>query len=340
MPLFGLPMVLENSLDSILSSNTITSWNIKGGPKFTQVTMRFNVAAILPGDIDQQYRRTSPSRQARDRKRANERQSTDTHSNHQCLTSNRDQETNTTPPHSPLHAQIMNNITESCSPSVLIPTLPTSADNTADQPLATAKAPTGDIADDILGNQGVSVQNVSDIDIDIQDTESTDSGESVKSSSDMPKTPNAMIEHLLAKFDNISASHCKRFDQLDKILDKEEEGGTFSCDGCGVMMKDEGYWFRCTDCDNIDFCAECFINGNHDHHKRHIHKFVCPEDWDLCYCDCCGTNFPHEDETYLYQCTMCEDFCMCAVCKYQLMHTKHLKHLILKSLNDYNSEVK
>ena len=45
MPLPILPFVLEATLDTLLAGNSLSSWFIRGGPNFTQVSIRFaNVA--------------------------------------------------------------------------------------------------------------------------------------------------------------------------------------------------------------------------------------------------------------------------------------------------------
>ena len=72
MPLEGLPIVLEKTLDAHLSHFALQSWKTKGGQKFSQVTIRFVHENMAAGEI--QYRRTPPSRLARDNARARQRQ--------------------------------------------------------------------------------------------------------------------------------------------------------------------------------------------------------------------------------------------------------------------------
>ena len=46
MPVEGLPKVLETIMDSMISESEVSSWYIKGGPEFTQLTIRFDNAAM------------------------------------------------------------------------------------------------------------------------------------------------------------------------------------------------------------------------------------------------------------------------------------------------------
>ena len=65
----GLPNILDNTLDTLLDKYIVTSWGVKGGNRFTEVTIRFNMASMPQGNI--KYRREPPSRMARDKARAN-----------------------------------------------------------------------------------------------------------------------------------------------------------------------------------------------------------------------------------------------------------------------------
>ena len=64
-----LPKLLVVMLDKLLEEGPISTWNIRGGPHFTQVTIRFPSEDMADrGEI--QYRRTPPSQLQRDRTRA------------------------------------------------------------------------------------------------------------------------------------------------------------------------------------------------------------------------------------------------------------------------------
>ena len=76
MPLYGMPKILENSINNILDSANVSSWNIRGDDRdYLQVTIRFNMVDNNPtvGAIDQSnitYRRMTPSQVKRNKERA------------------------------------------------------------------------------------------------------------------------------------------------------------------------------------------------------------------------------------------------------------------------------
>ena len=115
--------------------------------------------------------------------------------------------------------------------------------------------------------------------------------------------------------------------------DTDVEDGTYSCNGCDIMMSGSAgtVWYRCTDCIDIDICQNCHMKDFHSHHKRHISRFTCPaaEQMDDGYCDACGVLFDWNKYNVRigYQCNLCEDYCLCARCKSKLMHINHSKYL-------------
>ena len=60
MPVDGLPLTLENTLQDTLHQHMITTWTIQGGIKVSEVNIRFNMASISFGDM--KYRKEPPSR--------------------------------------------------------------------------------------------------------------------------------------------------------------------------------------------------------------------------------------------------------------------------------------
>ena len=70
MPVEGLPKVLENTLDTLLKEYSLSSWQIRGGEIYTQVTLRFPASAITAETGTVQYRRAPPSRVKRDQFRS------------------------------------------------------------------------------------------------------------------------------------------------------------------------------------------------------------------------------------------------------------------------------
>lgn len=298
MPLQGLPLVLEITLDTLLTNNALSSWQIKGGPKFSQVTIRFSAMAAAPSNTEVQYRRAPPSRIARDRQRAFARSDTTVQyqqEEHIDRDSNNGEEEST---------QMPANIREQANIATM--------DNSS-PPVLAACQPSAAADDNMNGQSGMTERGV------------TVSLNNIDMSGDSVKSEYADIQETSITNDGDSDS---------------SEGGTFSCDGCGGMMSgDSGMvWYRCTECDDVDICTDCFLRNVHGHHKRHIHKFVCPVDWNSCYCDSCGVVL--NVDAVLFSCRLCEDYCLCGSCKKQRMHIKHNKHLTLDSVTQYDVDIK
>ena len=56
----GLPVALETTLNALTSEHDLSSWQIRGGMEYTQVTLRFSIGLKDPSQADiQQYRRMS-----------------------------------------------------------------------------------------------------------------------------------------------------------------------------------------------------------------------------------------------------------------------------------------
>ncbi len=79
MPVEGLPKILENTLDTLLEENLLSSWNIKGGQYFIQLNLRFTTASNQPSQREVKYRRAPPSQIARDRQHAETHETTNTY---------------------------------------------------------------------------------------------------------------------------------------------------------------------------------------------------------------------------------------------------------------------
>ena len=71
-----LPKVLMKLLDSLNSECQLSSWNIHSKENFTQVSIRFSMAAIAE-DTEIKFKRVKPSRMKRDRERAHQRSKSD-----------------------------------------------------------------------------------------------------------------------------------------------------------------------------------------------------------------------------------------------------------------------
>ena len=68
-------------------------------------------------------------------------------------------------------------------------------------------------------------------------------------------------------------------------------------------------------------------------------KIINDEDFDL-KCDCCGDYFSiTEDEPYVYQCSLCEDYAICMFCMYGKYHNKHVDSLIPVDIDVYRNSL-
>ncbi len=74
MTMNQLPQPLQVTLDTLLTDNQLSSWQVKGGHQYIQVSIRFSTAAIHANITDVKYRRAPPSRINRDNIRAREHQ--------------------------------------------------------------------------------------------------------------------------------------------------------------------------------------------------------------------------------------------------------------------------
>lgn len=83
MPVEGLPLILENTLQDILRQHMITSWTIKGGTKFSEVRIRFNMASMPFGEV--KYRKEPPSRIKRDTRRASRKRNIEEEDYQTCV---------------------------------------------------------------------------------------------------------------------------------------------------------------------------------------------------------------------------------------------------------------
>ena len=84
----GIPLILVNNLDMLFKENQLSSWQVRSGQQYTQVTIRFNNMEARPAEGEVIYRRASPSQIARDRQRtASRMQTQDKHLETDCYNS-------------------------------------------------------------------------------------------------------------------------------------------------------------------------------------------------------------------------------------------------------------
>ena len=65
-------MVLQNLLDTLMTDNTVSSWNIRGEGEMTHVNIRFTNNKMADDNVNITYKKIPPSRQTRDQKRKSE----------------------------------------------------------------------------------------------------------------------------------------------------------------------------------------------------------------------------------------------------------------------------
>ena len=97
----------------------------------------------------------------------------------------------------------------------------------------------------------------------------------------------------------------------DAKEEEDEDHAVISCDECGGMMNDSAgsTWYKCAECDDVDICSACYEKEAYSHHQRC--RFTCPSDWLSAYCDSCGVVFAIDRQGNMFQCKMCEDYCIC-----------------------------
>ena len=311
-----LPKILVTMLDNLLEAGPISSWDIKGGPHFTQVTIRFpNEGMTDEGEVH--YRRAPLSQIHRDRRRA--RNHYDQHYKSPELQSNNMASINDVG--SPLFVQPFDNTTrdEICDPSVL-------PNTTADDALQQFTIADG-IHDSIAAAGSTQVRD--------QGGNADDNGESEVVSMALTKETNK-------RGDIKDATASSDFDDKVSVADDVDDE-MFSCDWCGTMMsgKPGSVWFRCTYCDK-DMCDSCQQKELqcHVHHRKLISNFTCPEDMSMPWCDACGSNFDiNNAETVVIQCERCEDFILCMRCFRKQYHSMDRQFCRRISIHQYMSEV-
>ncbi len=347
MTIQELPKPLESTLDTLLMDNQLTSWHIKGGQHFIQVTIRFSTTAIGPNIAEVKYRKASPSQIIRDKNRAKEHEKHTAEGLSEFEVMDLIHKTTATQHCAILEEKenINNTVQVSCT---VIPSSAAAAETMPDNShVQSLELHTEEVG---TGNIGSSPKSI-DLDDSLR--------ESVKSEgSDTFDDPH--LDKILEGLERMDQS-CRRIEQTfdrmndtstEKVNDslitekyvnsdiESVEDGTYTCDGCGGMMdaNPNSMWYRCTCCCDIDICYECFIKDIHKHHKAHLQQFTAPSNWDIPYCDACGFSFADQDGT-LYNCRACEDYCLCQRCQNKLLHIHHSKHLKVISVQQYTKDI-
>ena len=112
--------------------------------------------------------------------------------------------------------------------------------------------------------------------------------------------------------------------------DSRSSSEEFEIAHCSICQSGITYYryHKCTYCiEEINICDSCFIENRHSIHNKYIQTFTlnpdCLDNPKIVCCDSCGQVFPINDETMVWSCKICEDYCICEKCRFQDMHYVH-----------------
>lgn len=311
MPLEGLPKVLEVMLDNMLSDSSLSSWFVKGGHDFTQITIRFDTSAMTQNTEDKiMYKKVSKRKIERDSNRAEQWRNKAT-----TNVEIRDIDVNT-------DGDLIHHI-NSCnintmSPNMNYTTQGTQYGSSIELPSIVHSPVHGCNKHNLSDATLVTENKESHGNVDTQDC--TELG-AVCGNGDMDVKDD---EH------EISSCISSENSSYDDVADVH-------CNICQGSCNDkENRWYRCTVCDDFDMCSICYKNKEHLTHYKYIHEFKYPNDCSGGYCDSCGFRFrPHSPTFHVYQCLSCQDYAMCKKCHQEGMHVKHLFNMKSVPASDY-----
>lgn len=310
MPLHGLPSILEVSMEQMLDTYNITSWSIRSGNKFSEVSIRFNMTADV--DTETKYRKVPPSRLIRDRDRAASR----------IISSGQD---------TAIQVDLQDQGSNGSDNQEVLPLNTTALQDYCMTPIHNA---------DILMVPVGSPSPVSQVD-GIMDSKADCNGSSPLRSGEVASV-NMGQETLgcndadTCQCNNESAGSNDKCDVENHSRNvKVTQSREFACSKCKVKLPltPNDNWHKCThpEC-NIDVCKACWNTGFHSHHLRHVMSFKMPSQNVLAFCNCCGRDFD-DNEKQIYWCELCENIMLCPTCEYwNSMHVTHEKHLIKMTL--------
>ncbi len=306
-----LPKILVVMLENILNDHALSSWQFKGGPLYTQLTIRFTQGDMADDIEDTKYRRISPSQQHRDKMRVQKFLNEKDHDT--CQSKEYYKSEN-------IHDSSMTTA-NSCEDALpAIDSLTVSNKTTADENVTDERVNESTIAAAADGGFSHPVETlVGQVDQYISTSHVNTATEQERGGiKDVCCTPDVNTGSKQQR-GGIKDTDGKN----NNSSDSDEE---FSCDGCGCMMSGAPgtKWFRCTECGDLDICETCHHNNFHTEHKPHMSAFKCPKDLDDPYCDACWKMFDIDDSNaILHYCQICQDYVLCSVCKRKSFHNKH-----------------
>ena len=304
IPCKVLPKTLEDLLDSLVCGHELLSWHTKGGPKFIQICLRFETAAIAE-DITERvvYRKVSQRRLSREANRAKQW---------------RDNQQQTQKDMNPNHesTEARNVQTDSYAMSHMAGSI--------------------ELIDLVNMNTSIgqtdSAESADQIIVETQSSEEygvSSNAANVCKQTDASTWTDVITVDQECETDVITMDHeC----ETDQSLIFSSIG--VKCNICHYSCNIYGNrWKRCTRCDDYDICYDC--RRYHARHKAYVHEFVYP---DYGYCDSCGYSFEDTSEL-LFQCHNCEDYVLCDKRMCEGMHPYHRREMKKTHVQSYLSQL-
>jgi hypothetical protein len=311
--------MLEMYLNDALDNYSLTSWNIKGGQRFTEVTLRISMVAMHEDTV--KYRKVPPSRISRDKERG---------ALHRIPVSRVDNDQLTDEPINEAESKDILQVISNVEGVQAIPV-------TAQHGYYMTPINTGEYSAFIQVDGHADVKCTSTIQSEIEaPMPGLDSG-----------APNVGVEDELVTAANVSECDVNGDDEM--LLDDNNSPSllprstSFACAGCKVNLSDspaDMRWTRCTDpaCNNMNICTGCEKSGFHMHHLRHLMPFCKPSSHSP-WCDSCGCMFSaqlYKPDAVVFTCQECDQYTICHTCKvWAGMHARHDDRLCKVPLVDF-----
>ncbi len=232
-----LPKVLVVMLENILDDHMLSSWQFRGGPLYTQLTIRFTHGEVADDMNEVKYRRIPPSQILRDKihvKAFSDKKE-------QYISKHSENNHNVPAKSSNPITQQLDDILNVDNGSFSVSNKTTANENVTERCLHKFNIAAAE-ADDFSRPTYYQAEGIADQ----GDQHLTMPG--VKSDEEQER-------------DGIKDSTVHTEDDLSS------DDEVFSCDGCGCMMSGSPgtKWYRCTECVDLDICESC-------HKKRLPHR--------------------------------------------------------------------
>ena len=312
----GLPVALETTLNALSSDHDLSSWQIRGGLEFTQVTLRFSTGLKGTPQMDiQQYRRMSESQITRNRDRA-----ATWRDNQGVLSSG-------------------NNGTKYLD-TLTVPNITKNQTTLGNQQVPTEQYSMGTESQTAT----ISIANPQVVatceDIETINSLTKDSTPQVQVVED-----NKVNGDINNSDTNSIASSGSISDRHSELIDTSTEE-VATCGTCNTPIKakygDE--FFKCSDCEDMFICRDCHFNHQHEKHRMQIHTYHWVPDPEDIPCDGCGIPFVtgvlKGKQCTVWQCRECQDYALCSSCiEYGGLHIKHEDSFEEKTLEQFKDSL-